>query len=78
MDQWTDRMAHADINEHLKTPSGLISTGLPKDFVPLCGKSLDMGWLNEQGASVVGVDLVRQPLEQYFDEQMLTPQQSNR
>ena len=64
----------SDINAHLKTYHQILfQQDTPKIFVPLCGQSLDMAWLNEQGASIVGVDLVRQPLEQYFDVQNMTP-----
>jgi thiopurine S-methyltransferase len=37
-------------------------------FVPLCGKSLDMLWLREQGHSVVGVDLSATALEAFCME----------
>ena len=37
-------------------------------FVPLCGKSLDMLWLREQGYSVLGVELSRKAVEAFFNE----------
>lgn len=37
-------------------------------LVPLCGKSLDMIWLAEQGHEVLGVELAQQPIEQFFAE----------
>ena len=37
-------------------------------FVPLCGKSLDMRWLNEQGHPVVGVELSDHAVRAYFQE----------
>ncbi|NYT58262.1 thiopurine S-methyltransferase [Alcaligenaceae bacterium] len=37
-------------------------------LVPLCGKSLDMIWLAEQGHEVLGIELAQQPIEQFFAE----------
>ncbi|MDQ8031255.1 MAG: thiopurine S-methyltransferase [Bordetella sp.] len=42
-------------------------------LVPLAGKSLDMVWLASQGLQVLGVELARQAVEQFFDENALTP-----
>lgn len=42
-------------------------------LVPLCGKSLDMLWLEEQGYSVVGIELSRLAIEAFFHENALTP-----
>ena len=36
-------------------------------FVPLCGKSLDMRWLEAQGHQVVGVELAQLAVEAYFE-----------
>ena len=41
-------------------------------FVPLCGKSLDMLWLADQGHNVVGVELAKQAVEDFFQESKLT------
>eukprot|EP00117_Sycon_ciliatum_P021723 scpid72293/ scgid18956/ Thiopurine S-methyltransferase; Thiopurine methyltransferase len=41
-------------------------------FVPLCGKTVDMLWLNEQGHHISGVDLVRQALDDFVSENKLT------
>ena len=51
--------------------------GLPQGsrvLVPLCGKSLDMLWLEEQGYSVVGIELSRLAIEAFFSENALTPE----
>ncbi|PIK53430.1 putative thiopurine S-methyltransferase-like [Apostichopus japonicus] len=37
-------------------------------FLPLCGKSLDMMWLAEQGHQVVGLDCVDQAAKEFFEE----------
>lgn len=50
--------------------------GLPagsRVLVPLCGKSLDMLWLAEQGHAVLGVELSQLAVEQFFAENRLTP-----
>ncbi|MCU0125982.1 thiopurine S-methyltransferase [Pseudomonas vlassakiae] len=45
-------------------------------LVPLCGKSLDMAWLAGQGHRVLGVELSRRAVEDFFREQGLTAQVS--
>lgn len=42
-------------------------------FVPLCGKSLDLCWLAEQGYSVLGVELIEMAVVDFFAEQQLSP-----
>uniref|UniRef100_Q31ES3 Thiopurine S-methyltransferase n=1 Tax=Hydrogenovibrio crunogenus (strain DSM 25203 / XCL-2) TaxID=317025 RepID=Q31ES3_HYDCU len=37
-------------------------------FVPLCGKSLDMLWLQQQGHAVLGVELSEQALQAFVTE----------
>jgi len=44
-------------------------------FVPLCGKSLDMTWLAQQGHEVVGVELSPVAVEDFFRENGLQPVQ---
>lgn len=49
---------------------------LPKGsrvFVPLCGKSLDLVWMAEQGHVVLGVELVEKAVIDFFTEQQLSP-----
>lgn len=41
-------------------------------LVPLCGKSLDMIWLADQGHSVVGVELIRKGIEAFLRDNKLT------
>ena len=50
----------------LNTPDGI------EVLVPLCGKSLDMLWLAEQGYSVVGMDMVEQAVQTFFTENQLS------
>lgn len=45
--------------------------GLPPGsgvFVPLCGKSLDVAWLAQQGHSVIGVELAEPAVRALLDE----------
>lgn len=42
-------------------------------FVPLCGKSLDMLWLLEQGYQVIGVEISQIAVEAFFSENRLEP-----
>jgi len=42
-------------------------------LVPLCGKSLDMNWLAEQGYPVLGVELSEKAVQEFFSEQGLEP-----
>ncbi len=42
-------------------------------FVPLCGKSLDMLWLAEQGHEVVGVEISPVAVRDFFTENRLEP-----
>ncbi len=53
--------------------------GLPEDkrqalkvFVPLCGKSLDMLWLAQQGYAVFGIECSRKAVNDFFSENGLS------
>lgn len=60
------------VNEHLKKHRNILfQNKAPTLFIPLCGKTLDMWWLYEQGATIIGVDLVRKALEDYCTEQSI-------
>lgn len=43
-------------------------------FVPLCGKSLDMAWLRQQGSYVLGVELSPIAVIDFFHEQRMSPE----
>jgi thiopurine S-methyltransferase len=43
-------------------------------LVPLCGKSLDMLWLEAQGCSIIGIELSRIAAESFFTENELIPE----
>ncbi|MFL9923984.1 thiopurine S-methyltransferase [Herbaspirillum lusitanum] len=42
-------------------------------LVPLCGKSLDMAWLAQQGFEVLGIELSQLAVEQFFAEADVQP-----
>ena len=43
-------------------------------LVPLCGKTLDIGWLLSKGFSVAGVELVQTAVDQLFTELGVAPE----
>ncbi|MCF5723807.1 thiopurine S-methyltransferase [Pseudomonas syringae] len=78
---WQERWARNQIGFHLPEVnpylqrhwSRLNLTEGARVLVPLCGKSLDLMWLANQGLRVVGVELSEQAVEAFFSEQNLTP-----
>lgn len=67
-----------DINPYLRQywPQMQLAVG-SRVLVPLCGKSLDLMWLRDQGYRVAGVELSRQAVEAFFREAGLVPQVSS-
>lgn len=58
----------SDVNPVLTEFSDrLLGDGPQRVFVPLCGQSVDMLWLVEQGHHVVGVELVESAVAGFFD-----------
>ncbi len=47
-------------------------------FVPLCGKSLDILWLSQQGFNVVGIELSEEAVKQFAVEHQLDLQREAR
>lgn len=39
----------------------------PRVLVPLCGKSMDMNWLAEQGSYVIGVEVSQKALQEFIN-----------
>ncbi|HCJ30987.1 MAG TPA: thiopurine S-methyltransferase [Pseudomonas sp.] len=76
---WQRRWARNEIGFHLNEVNpflrrhwpGLRLTEGARVLVPLCGKSLDMAWLAEQGFAVLGVELSERAVEDFFTEQGL-------
>ena len=79
---WHQRWQGKQIGFHQNTPTPLLLKhwsaldaafdGLV--FVPLCGKSLDMHWLEDQGQRVLGAELSQLAVEQFFDDAGLIPE----
>lgn len=83
---WHDRWARNQIGFHLPEVNpylqrhwpGLGLVGGARVLVPLCGKSLDLMWLAQQGCQVLGVELSEKAVEEFFQEQGLAAQVSQR
>lgn len=79
---WHERWAEREIGFHqAHVNTDLIQywpqLSIPADghvLVPLCGKSLDMVWLAGQGHQVVGLELSKVAVEEFFDEQQVQPE----
>lgn len=79
---WQDRWARSQIGFHQDKVNGYLRRhwsrlGLPEDaavLVPLCGKSLDLAWLAEQGHTVIGVELAERAVQDFFAERDVQPQ----
>ena len=79
---WHQRWSDNQIGFHQATPTPLLLKHWPSleigtgacVFVPLAGKSLDMAWLASQGHRVLGVELSRVAVGQFFAEHGLTPE----
>ncbi|MGD8312744.1 MAG: thiopurine S-methyltransferase [Gammaproteobacteria bacterium] len=84
MDQdfWHQRWAANQIGFHLPEANPSLVRYWPRlgldsgsrVFVPLCGKSLDLLWLLEQGHRVVGVEISRLAVAAFFEENGLVPE----
>lgn len=76
---WQTRWQRKETGFHKSSVNPLLSRWWPemqvpagaRVFVPLCGKSLDMLWLREQGHQVQGVELALAALESFISEQKL-------
>lgn len=81
-DFWQQRWHDGQIGFHQDRTTPLLeeywaALALPtgsRVFVPLAGKSLDMLWLAARGHRVLGVELSRIAVEQFFDENGLRPE----
>lgn len=64
----------AEVNPYLQQfwPTLQLAPGA-RVLVPLCGKSIDMTWLCDQGLYVVGVELSEAAAQAYFNERDIAP-----
>lgn len=65
----------SDINRYLQEYWHQARETYPqgKVFVPLCGKSRDMIWLEQQGHEVLGIEFSEMAVNDFFTENQLTP-----
>jgi thiopurine S-methyltransferase len=78
-DFWQQRWARNEIGFHLSEVNPYLQQFWPalnvpagaRVLVPLCGKSVDMTWLVQQGYRVLGVELAQAAVEAFFSEQGL-------
>ena len=78
---WHDRWENQDIGFHQADIHALLPKYWPRleltsdapVFVPLCGKSLDMVWLAQQGHRVIGAELSQRAIDDFFAERRLAP-----
>ena len=79
---WQARWARNEIGFHQKEINPYLQrfwaqlSARPAEqvLVPLCGKSLDLLWLRDQGVRVLGVELAQKAVEDFFEEHKLSPQ----
>jgi thiopurine S-methyltransferase len=74
---WTDKWSEGTLGFHeaevhanlLAHAERFLGDGSRRVLVPLCGKSVDMPWLEAQGHSVVGIEFVEKAVKSFFAEQ---------
>lgn len=82
---WQRRWARNEIGFHLSEVNSYLRrhwsclhvTPGARVLVPLCGKSLDMAWLADQGFAVLGVELSERAIEDFFAEHELVAEVSD-
>lgn len=79
---WHQRWKNKEIQFHEQTANPLLVRHIDsldlspgsRVFVPLCGKTLDIGWLLSRGHRVVGAELNEDAVEELFAELGVKPQ----
>lgn len=82
---WHERWEKGEIGFHMETVNPLLERFWPEAatrpggrvFVPLCGKSVDMVWLRDQGWDVIGVEASPRAVADFFSEQELEPRRTD-
>lgn len=78
---WHEKWQQNDIGFHLNNANPLLTkhfnalqlqTG-DSIFLPLCGKTLDIAWLLNQGLNIIGIELNEMAVQQLFTQLKLTP-----
>ena len=73
---WREKWQNQELGWHLPFANPVLKRHLPaldpapgaRVFVPLCGKTLDIRWLLEQGFAVAGAELSEQAVRELFEE----------
>ena len=73
---WHDKWQSNNIGFHLSSPNPLLIKHIQslnlqpqaRIFIPLCGKSLDIHWLLQQGFHITGIDLSPIAIEELISE----------
>lgn len=81
-DFWHERWETNQIGFHQDKPNPMLVehfdrlalAGGARVFVPLCGKTLDIGWLRQRGCRVAGAELSEVAIRQLFEGLDLTPE----
>jgi len=79
---WQTKWQARDIGFHKQHENPLLTQYLPhlklqtgaRIFLPLCGKTKDISWLNTQGYNIVGVELIETAVIELFEEMSVSPQ----
>ena len=82
---WHERWQQNEIGFHESQPNALLVRHYDRldlrsgdrVFLPLCGKTLDIGWLLSKELKVCGVELNADAVEQLFDELGVEPEGSD-
>lgn len=78
---WHNKWQNQEIGFHNQDPHPLLTehfkqlkvSSCSRIFVPLCGKSVDLVWLAQQGYEVIGAELSDIAVTEFFDELKQTP-----
>ncbi len=76
---WIGRWSRGEIGWHQTEVEPKLIANFPKEpakgrvLVPLCGKTLDIGWLLSQGHEITGVEVSETAIRQLFEEGGMTP-----
>jgi len=78
---WEEKWQAQELGFHLPFVHPILKRNLPAFdlhagatvFLPLCGKTLDIGWLLEQGLTVVGVEFSELAVSQLFESLGMSP-----
>lgn len=81
IDFWNERWERKEIAFHMSEVNSMLIKHFPKVslekqkriFIPLCGKTLDIGWLLAQNYKIVGIELNESAVKSLFIELKIKP-----